>query len=270
MIKSMRLLVILAALPTAASAYSPDTGEETIQCRHLSQTLGLTDDQRYVNDLVFEIAKYGDLQPAFVLCEVIGDSVIATSLLREGERAVVYNQAVFTGLRLSGETSSGALFILAHEVGHHLLGHISIDDSSYQSNPTVSDIGSRSHKRELQADEFAGFVLSKMGAALNDASHAVGQVNESPTLTHPSRADRIEAVHTGWKKARMGKLWGDPLTAWDEFRSIGLSTLGFFNSTLGFVATLGGAIGAVSAFRIWLRRKRRATTSETEQPGTNP
>lgn len=65
--------------------------------------------------------------------------------------------------------------ILAHEIGHHLLGH------------TIS-IGSSNPQDELEADKFSGFVLYKMGASLNDAVQAIQLLgSDTDSKTHPSK-----------------------------------------------------------------------------------
>ncbi|MBL7726453.1 MAG: hypothetical protein JNM68_02155, partial [Dinghuibacter sp.] len=79
--------------------------------------------------------------------------------------------------------------VVAHEIGHHLNGH------------SLDGIGSRPHK-ELEADEFAGFVMQKMGAPLNEAQAIFSFLNntEGPP-THPVKKLRYEAVKRGWDKA---------------------------------------------------------------------
>ena len=54
-----------------------------------------------------------------------------------------------------------AISILAHEIGHHLNGHALNKEGS-------------NHRKELQADEFLGFVLARKKCPLEDAQSAVG------------------------------------------------------------------------------------------------
>ena len=79
--------------------------------------------------------------------------------------------------------------LIAHEVGHHLNGH------------TIQKGGS-SPALELEADEFAGFVLYKLGATLDEAQEVMKYIaaNEASS-THPARGDRMLAVKKGWDKA---------------------------------------------------------------------
>jgi tetratricopeptide (TPR) repeat protein len=79
--------------------------------------------------------------------------------------------------------------VVAHEMGHHLNGH------------SLDGIGSRPNK-ELEADEFAGFIMQKMGAPLKDAQHVFSFLNDTEgPPTHPIKKLRYEAVKRGWDKA---------------------------------------------------------------------
>jgi hypothetical protein len=79
--------------------------------------------------------------------------------------------------------------LLAHEIGHHLNGH------------TIRRSGSRPDL-ELEADEFAGFVLKKMGASLSEAQQVMKYIAKSKgSKTHPARALRMSAIKKGWNRA---------------------------------------------------------------------
>jgi hypothetical protein len=82
--------------------------------------------------------------------------------------------------------------IFAHEVGHYVLAH---DRTSLGSNPDL----------EKKADEYAGEILAKMGAALPDAQAAFNSeiMRRLKGSTHPPVADRLAAVKRGWE--RFGK-----------------------------------------------------------------
>src|SRR5690606_36946785 len=62
--------------------------------------------------------------------------------------------------------------------------------------------GGSNHADELEADEFSGFVLRKMGASLADAQAAMAVLSdERDSYTHPGRASRLAAINNGWKNA---------------------------------------------------------------------
>ena len=79
--------------------------------------------------------------------------------------------------------------VMAHEAGHYVLGH---QHTALGSNLEI----------ELQADEYAGEVLVKMGASLEDAQAAFkSEKMGPPSHTHPPINQRLDAVKAGWSKA---------------------------------------------------------------------
>ena len=93
------------------------------------------------------------------------------------------------------------MFILAHEVGHHINGH-SLDMLLYKSvEPKTLK---QRRQQELEADEFAGFILAKLGGSLSEANQVISSIstNEDDSYdTHPSRSKRLNAVKVGYDKA---------------------------------------------------------------------
>ena len=79
--------------------------------------------------------------------------------------------------------------LLAHEVGHHLNGH------------TIRKGGS-TPGLELEADEFAGFILQKLGATLQQSQHVMHYIAKAKeSRTHPGKNSRLQAIEKGWNKA---------------------------------------------------------------------
>jgi Zn-dependent peptidase ImmA (M78 family) len=83
----------------------------------------------------------------------------AAALQVQGVRYIFYNQKWMSSINNS---SYNGLFILAHEVGHHVNGH-ALDWVLLASKSVNPVTLSESRKQELQADEFAGFVMAKLG-----------------------------------------------------------------------------------------------------------
>lgn len=77
--------------------------------------------------------------------------------------------------------------VIAHEVGHHLQGH------------TITDGGSKP-PTELEADEYAGFVLAGLGASQKQAVSLWDGLPVEGSSTHPARPDRLTAVTRGWSR----------------------------------------------------------------------
>lgn len=85
--------------------------------------------------------------------------------------------------------------VLAHELGHHFNGH------------SLDGIGSRPDK-EIEADEFAGFILQKLGAKEEEAASIFSFLNETDgPPTHPIKSKRYAAVSRGWNSAAGNNIW---------------------------------------------------------------
>lgn len=113
----------------------------------------------------------------------------AAAVILDHKRYILYNGEFMDQISEASGTYWGGISILAHEIGHHLNGH------------TLDEVGNRP-ETELEADEFSGFVLCKMGATLKESQAAIAiaaSVKGSPT--HPRRADRLNAIAGGWKNA---------------------------------------------------------------------
>ena len=105
------------------------------------------------------------------------------------KRYILYNPAYINWITNLTKDKWAAIALLAHEVGHHLNGH------------TIRKGGS-SPALELEADEFAGFILYRLGATLEQSQEVMKYIAKTETSsTHPTRNDRMLAIQTGWKKA---------------------------------------------------------------------
>jgi tetratricopeptide (TPR) repeat protein len=105
------------------------------------------------------------------------------------ERFIQFDKAFLEAFQKSTNNRWFVFGVLAHEIGHHLNGH------------SLEGIGSRPNK-EIEADEFAGFVMKKMGATLAEAQGIFSFMNNTDgPPTHPVKAKRYEAIKRGWDKA---------------------------------------------------------------------
>lgn len=113
----------------------------------------------------------------------------AAAAMIEGRRHVLYNPEFMSRVAERGRTDWAAVGIMAHEVGHHLSGH------------TEDQLGSRPPS-ELEADRFAGYVMYRLGATLDEAQSGFLTLPANASASHPGRADRIVAVTDGWLEAQ--------------------------------------------------------------------
>ena len=139
-------------------------------------------------DVLREITDVVGLKPRF---ELLATAQVqnAAAVVYGGKRYLLYNPRFVTAVNQAGRTDWAGISILAHEMGHHLNGHTLRQGGS---NPTD----------ELEADEFSGFVLRRMGASLAQAQAGMAVVSdEQASPTHPGRATRLRAINEGWQRA---------------------------------------------------------------------
>ncbi len=113
----------------------------------------------------------------------------AAAVIIKNQRFILYNPKFISAINDASGSNWAGISIIAHEIGHHLNGH------------TLSSGGSRPDI-ELEADEFSGFVLNKMGASLTDAQAAMAvAASQKASHTHPAKRDRLIAIQSGWQNA---------------------------------------------------------------------
>ncbi len=130
------------------------------------------------------------LEPNFAIKSGDVDNALAT--FDGGERYILYNTAYIERIKASEGSDWAAFFVFAHEIGHHLNNHrFDLTDNQKQK------------EQELQADVFAGGMLYRLGGSLEAAQGGVlSACREQETSTHPPRRARLEAVASGWKRAK--------------------------------------------------------------------
>ena len=104
-------------------------------------------------------------------------------------RWIVYDNDFLEDIDAYTSTKWSSISVLAHEMGHHYYNHV------------VSSSGSTPAK-ELEADNFSGFVMEKLGATLQQSLAAMQAIaSDKASATHPAKKDRLDAISKGWDKA---------------------------------------------------------------------
>jgi urease accessory protein UreE len=140
-----------------------------------------------IHEMLQEILIATGLQSNFELKEANVLNIEASVSNRK--RYILYNPSYITSLNNITKDKWAVMALLAHEIGHHLNGH------------TMRKGGSTS-ELELQADEFAGFILHKLGATLQESQSVMHHIAKAKgSKTHPSRDSRLFAIEKGWSRA---------------------------------------------------------------------
>jgi len=138
--------------------------------------------------IVEEIRNAAGFESDFVLKEAKVDNIEASIFHRK--KYILYNPEFMKWIDNVTKDKWATVALLAHEIGHHEKGH------------TKKKSKRKRLQFELEADEFAGYVLNKMGASLEQAQIVMKYIaRTTPSHTHPARNDRMNAIHKGWNTA---------------------------------------------------------------------
>jgi hypothetical protein len=139
------------------------------------------------NQMVGSIMAAIGLKPGFEVQQAAVGNAAAT--LYRGKRWVLYNPEFIARLNAAAGNNWASVSVLAHEIGHHLNGH-------------TLDGAANGPQQELDADEFSGFVLQRMGASLPEAQLAMKvAAGLRASATHPGQEARLLAIARGFASA---------------------------------------------------------------------
>jgi hypothetical protein len=135
-------------------------------------------------NIINEIISVMDLKVNFEVREANVPN--AGAVFYNNKRYILYNPVFIKQIDRAAKTDWASISILAHEIGHHVKGH-------------TFRAGGNSYQQELEADEFSGLVLKRMGATLEEAQLAMNMVaSDRASVTHPARIYRLDAIAKGW------------------------------------------------------------------------
>lgn len=182
--KQATLLAVFVAIVSFGFAHSINSNNEhEIKTSPDTSMMKIAD----VREMLQEIIDITGLQTDFELKEANVLNIEASVSHRK--RFILYNPAYITTLNNLTKNKWAVMTLLAHEVGHHLNGH-------------TMHKGGSTPELELEADEFAGFILYKLGATLKQSQNVMYYIaKEKASRTHPSKNSRLSAIEKGWDKA---------------------------------------------------------------------
>ena len=187
------LVIVFVLLQSTIYSQTEDAFE---LCYAIQQNFNQFTSNSEANDALNRILYVTGATPNFILmeCDKINNAVAVTY---KGQRYILYDKE-FLSLISSNTSSWSNTFILAHEVGHHINGHTK--DIALGSILSKQEL-EQQRQEELEADYYAGFVLSKLGASLSQTTAAIniiGSQGDDRFSTHPDRNKRISSITRGW------------------------------------------------------------------------
>ena len=153
------------------------------------------------NEILNILNHVGINSNSFVLqaCEKLENALAITY---SGDRYILYGKGFLDSI-ISKTNFWSSTFILAHEIAHHIYGHTR--DLKLLNEGSLSDFDLNQKRiQELEADNFAGFILSKMGASIHDASQVITNYTNNVSnihSTHPIKEKRLEAIRKGFERS---------------------------------------------------------------------
>lgn len=179
-------------------SFSPVFGQKLMKISHSCSFDGTeTETEHFIDEpsneaklIVEKIMRANVLPQNFIIKAANCKNALATT---EGSnRYILYSTSFLENFKKEANSQWAAYSVLAHEIGHHLSNH----------NLSEND-NSKRKIQELQADKYAGGVLFRLGATLEQAQAGIRSFSlESETTTHPNKNARLESVAQGWKQAQ--------------------------------------------------------------------
>jgi len=205
--KMQKLLLILLCLPMIGFGQGCQYGSSTDAselCDFYNRGNSFTSDKN-ADIALDKILSVTGMSKRFVLkqCNDISNCV-ATAY--KGIRYILYDKE-FMDTIATRTNSWSNLSILAHEIGHHVNGHsldLVIGVLSETLNIDALTLGEQ-RQQELEADQYSGFIMYKLGASLSQAQEAIHLVStnaDDTYSTHPKRDKRLDAIEKGYNKSK--------------------------------------------------------------------
>ena len=201
---------------------------------------------RFVRKWIIDITKAIFFDLPVVLCSIEQSNVFAK---KDGDRiTILYGRPMFEPMLVSPRTNWEAIGVLAHEIGHVVL---------HFNNPARLSTMSSQKPIELEADEFAGYVLAKLNVP-EDALKSFLKYGDNYTdifSHHGTPYERFRAAQRGWKKAKLGFNYDDSFIPY-------LHDVQYFiqirsSETVGLLASIVGLIAGGYGFIVWLTSRVR-------------
>ena len=207
-----KLILLLLFIPLVSLGQNKVGVELCLAAQELSKSF-ITDEE--AENALDKILSVIGASKNFTLkqCDDINNALAITY---KGNRYILYDKN-FMKLINDYTDDWSSLFILAHEVGHHINGHTRDAALSKIFDETSLE---KQRQEELEADKFAGFVLAKLGASLDQTVAAVNLVSTNKDdlySTHPNKNKRLEAINFGYNSS-LPKI-ADKETSIDESES---------------------------------------------------
>ena len=212
-----RLIILLLFLPffSISQDYKNYRGVQMCIAIQQSNAFSSNIEAEEALDMIMDVS---GLNKNFILqpCEGINN---ALAIRFKNERYIIYDPEFMS--KVDGIDKWRNLTILSHEVAHHLNNHpVEIEIAKNFERRTYET----RKKQELEADEFAGFIMHKLDAPIDEVIKAISSISfdgDDTYRTHPNREKRVNAVKQGYK--RSGYNENNVVTYWEQIKKMFLT-----------------------------------------------
>ena len=179
-------------------------------------------ENEYAYRKIEALMKLAGLPMNFTICKAEKIENAYATVDSNGTRFIVYDDDFLK--KLDDDSSRlQTITVLAHEIGHHLAAHtLFINDENFKNSYNKyckkgsPDYNEETCKKEylkylklergqeLEADRFAGFIMFKYGASLNEIMNMYRKITDNSDdteSTHPNLNKRLDAVKAGYDLA---------------------------------------------------------------------
>ena len=182
--KRTAILVVLLAITSLSFA---TRGENIYTQITFSDTSSSSISASSMQNILEQIKNVAGINMNFEIREADVLNIEAT--IKHRKKYILYNSSFIASLNSVTKDKWAVIALIAHEIGHHMSGHTKRRGGS---KPAL----------ELEADEFAGSILYKLGATLEQSQNVMHFIaKKDASTTHPGRDARLIAIEKGWTKA---------------------------------------------------------------------
>lgn len=165
--------------------FNTDSDSEKVEINPINGTELKNDIAAYKT--VVNIIRETGLAQNFII--IPGEVKNVVAYIENNERILAFNPEFMN--KVKSDTNWHGISILAREIGHHLGNH-----KLKNGSPSISE--------ELDADRYAGYVLQKMGATLEESINALEiSLKEDDNNTNISKNNRISSLIKGYNNAKL-------------------------------------------------------------------
>lgn len=209
MIKNLFFFILASTLQAKSQLLNYSAVQDFKEHKAFQKVCNFNSEKDYLNDQI-ELGEINNLNDLAIVERLVNSLKLETNFeiikcknfnnavafIYEDKRVIIYDEDFIKAL-VYNSTEYSKIGVIAHEIGHHLLGH------TISSTLNIEE----SKKKELEADNLAGFLLKLYNSSENEAYKFIELIEHSisENSTHPDKSSRLDAVKNGYFNTNTNK-----------------------------------------------------------------